>query len=192
MTTRPFSRWRVARCRMYGSAIRFISIAVCTRTGTPRCSSASASASALIVVASMPIWSARVRSILPPPSLTPRQKLPPPTTTPISQPLFVTFLDHITNRPDYIEIQAKVLIPRKRLAADFDQHALIFRCCHVLHSLLHIPAFYSTLSPPVLQRVFKIFRRKLRLIWICTHIVYNFPLDSRRRQMYYCIVHLIH
>ena len=31
--TRPFSRWRIARRRMYGSAISFIAIAVMTRVG---------------------------------------------------------------------------------------------------------------------------------------------------------------
>ena len=34
MTTRPFSRWRIARRRMNGSATARISIAVCTRVGT--------------------------------------------------------------------------------------------------------------------------------------------------------------
>ena len=40
-TTRPFSRWRIARRRMYGSAISFMAIAVITRVGTPARSSAS-------------------------------------------------------------------------------------------------------------------------------------------------------
>ena len=54
-TTRPFSRWRMARRRMNGSATARISIAVTTRVTTPCCSSASCSASALITVASMPM-----------------------------------------------------------------------------------------------------------------------------------------
>src|SRR2546430_692291 len=41
MTTRPFSRWRSARRRMYGSATSFIPIALMTRVWTPARSSAS-------------------------------------------------------------------------------------------------------------------------------------------------------
>ena len=63
MTTRPFSRCRMALARMYGSATARISSAVCTRTSTPFCSSTSAMAMQFIAVASMPMWSARVRSI---------------------------------------------------------------------------------------------------------------------------------
>ena len=56
MTSRPFSRWRMARRRMYGSATRCISIAdMHAGLGDPRVSSASCSASALITVASMPM-----------------------------------------------------------------------------------------------------------------------------------------
>ncbi len=59
ITTRPFSRMGRAE-RMYGSVRSCsISIAVCVRTSTPRCSSASCRASALMVVASMPMRSAR-------------------------------------------------------------------------------------------------------------------------------------
>ncbi len=54
-TTRLFSRWRIARRRMNGSATARISIAVTTRVVTPICSSASCSASALMTVASMPM-----------------------------------------------------------------------------------------------------------------------------------------
>ncbi len=54
-TTRPFSRWRMARRRMNGSATARISIAVTTRVTTSCCSSASCSASALMTVASMPM-----------------------------------------------------------------------------------------------------------------------------------------
>ena len=59
-----------------------ISMAVCTRTGMPFCSHTSATARQFITVASMPMWSARVRSMAPPLFLAPRQKLPPPTTRP--------------------------------------------------------------------------------------------------------------
>ena len=45
----------MARRRMYGSAMRSISIADSTRVCEPRVSSASCSASALITVASMPM-----------------------------------------------------------------------------------------------------------------------------------------
>ena len=53
-TIRPFSRWRIARRRMYGSATCCASIADCTRVFAPARSSASCSASALSSVASMP------------------------------------------------------------------------------------------------------------------------------------------
>ena len=54
ITIRPFSRWRIARRRMYGSATCATSIADCTRVFAPARSSASWSASALSSVASMP------------------------------------------------------------------------------------------------------------------------------------------
>ena len=76
----------------------------------------------------------------------------------------IALFDYVTYRPDHIKIQAEMLIPCKRFAADLDQHALIFRCSHIPHSLLLIPAFYSTLLPPVLQRVFKIFQGNLQLL----------------------------
>ncbi len=40
ITTRPFSRWRIARRRMYGSQTECISMAESTRVLTPSCSSA--------------------------------------------------------------------------------------------------------------------------------------------------------
>ena len=55
MTIRPFSRCRIARRRMYGSATAGISIADCTRVMTPAFSSAFWSASPLMTVASMPM-----------------------------------------------------------------------------------------------------------------------------------------
>ena len=54
ITTRPFSRWRIARRRMYGSASCDIGIADCTRVTTPFFSIASCSDTAFITVASMP------------------------------------------------------------------------------------------------------------------------------------------
>ena len=54
-TTRPFSRWRMARRRMYGSDTARISMADSTRVGTPAFSMESWSASALMTVASMPM-----------------------------------------------------------------------------------------------------------------------------------------
>ena len=100
-----------------------------------------ATASALMAVASMPMWSARVRSILPPPSFTPRQKLPPPTTMPISHARFDALLDHIAyRRPMTSKSRPAVRIARKGFAADLDQYALIFLCFHAPHSL-----FYSCL-----------------------------------------------
>src|SRR6266436_3119183 len=53
MTMRSFSRCRIARRRMNGSATWFISMADCTRVCTPCFSSASCKASALITVESM-------------------------------------------------------------------------------------------------------------------------------------------
>ena len=55
MTTRPFSRWRIARRRMYGSATWAMWMAVCTRVGWPSRSSVSCRARALMTVASMPM-----------------------------------------------------------------------------------------------------------------------------------------
>ena len=55
ITTRPFSRCRIARSGTNGSAIWLIAIAVCTRVGTWIFSSASCSASAFITVASIPM-----------------------------------------------------------------------------------------------------------------------------------------
>ena len=55
IVTRPFSRWRIARRRMYGSAISFIAMAVMTRVGTPARSRASCSARPFMTVASMPM-----------------------------------------------------------------------------------------------------------------------------------------
>src|SRR5580704_17253191 len=87
---RPFSRCRIARRRIYGSATSCISIAVITRVGTPCFSSASCNASALITVASIPIWSAATRSVFCAAAATPRKKFPPPTTRPICTPLRAT------------------------------------------------------------------------------------------------------
>jgi len=55
ITTRPFSRCRIARRRMYGSASDSIRIAVMTRVWTPTFSRMSCMASALITVASIPM-----------------------------------------------------------------------------------------------------------------------------------------
>ena len=54
MQTRPFSRWRIARRRMYGSHSCCISMADSTRVTTPARSTASCSDTAFITVASMP------------------------------------------------------------------------------------------------------------------------------------------
>src|SRR5215469_5683201 len=51
MTTRPFSRWRMARRRMNGSQTSFISMALSTRVYTPSFSSVSCKAMALTTVA---------------------------------------------------------------------------------------------------------------------------------------------
>ena len=55
ITARPFSRCRIARRRMNGSATARISMADSTRVTTFCCSSASCRASALMTVASIPM-----------------------------------------------------------------------------------------------------------------------------------------
>ena len=77
----PSSMARRASLRVKGCATWGMVMEVNTSVGTPSCSSLSETARAFITVASMPILSARVRSILP--LERPRQKLPPPTTMPI-------------------------------------------------------------------------------------------------------------
>src|SRR3954465_9053385 len=86
ITTRPFSRGRMARRRVEGSAIFGISMAVCTRVGWPTRSRASCRARPFMTVAIMPMWSAWLRSMPAPTPFRPRQKLPPPTTTAMSTP----------------------------------------------------------------------------------------------------------
>src|SRR5215472_4091824 len=86
ITTRPFSRCRTARRRIYGSHIACIATADNTRVLTPACSSAFCRASALITVASMPIWSAVERSIPRRSYSLPRIKLPAPITIASSTP----------------------------------------------------------------------------------------------------------
>ena len=73
MTMRFFSRWRMARRRMNGSATSGMVIAEVTRVLTPRRSSASCSARALITVASIPMWSPATRSIPSVAAVTPRK-----------------------------------------------------------------------------------------------------------------------
>ena len=67
-----------------GSATWGMTALVITTAGTPAWRRASFRARAFITVASMPILSASMRSILP--LERPRQKLPPPTTMPIWAP----------------------------------------------------------------------------------------------------------
>jgi hypothetical protein len=66
---------------MNGSATSVIVMPVCRRVSTPSFSRASCSASALITVASIPMWSAALRSIPAELTCAPRTMLPPPTTT---------------------------------------------------------------------------------------------------------------
>ena len=90
MTTRPFSRCRTARRRMNGSATERISMADCTRVGVPARSRESWSASALMTVANIPMWSPVARSrprLLP---AMPRKMLPPPMTIANSMPSDLT------------------------------------------------------------------------------------------------------
>ena len=85
MTTFPLSRCALAPLAVNGSAILTISTAVMTTEGTPICSRVSFSARQFITVASIPMLSALVLSILP--LERPRQKFPPPITMPISAPI---------------------------------------------------------------------------------------------------------
>ena len=55
ITTLPFSKWRTAFLLMKGSAISFISIAVCNRVSTLMASKAACNAMLLITVANIPI-----------------------------------------------------------------------------------------------------------------------------------------
>ena len=84
MTTRPFSRWRMARRRMYGSQTARISMALMTRVSTPSSSRASWRARAFCTVAIMPMWSPVARSMPPAAAAIPRKMLPPPTTMAMS------------------------------------------------------------------------------------------------------------
>src|SRR6266852_1755817 len=93
ITTRPFSRCRRARRRMYGSAIWCISIADCTRVTSPSFSMMSWRARALMTVASIRMWwavtSSRHRRAA---KSAPRTKFPPPTTMATWTPRVVTSL----------------------------------------------------------------------------------------------------
>ncbi len=86
MTQRFFSRWRIARRRMNGSATARTSKAVMTRVWIVRFSIASWSASPLMTVASIPMLSPVTRSIPCVAAETPRMMLPPPITIAISTP----------------------------------------------------------------------------------------------------------
>ncbi len=77
-----------------------------------------------MAVASIPMWSARVRSMLPSPSLTPRQKLPPPMTIPTCTPMSTHCLITSHTRPMTSKVQTEVLVAGQRLAADLQQHPL--------------------------------------------------------------------
>ena len=87
ITTRPFSKCLSARLCMNGSASFGISIEVITRVGTPIDSSAFIIASALMIVASMPIESPVTRLTPFPAPVSPRKMLPPPRTMPTSTPI---------------------------------------------------------------------------------------------------------
>ena len=84
ITTSPASKAAWAPRELYPSATRGMSTELITRTGTPSLARQSCRARELINVASMPIWSARFRSISP--LERPRQMLPPPRVTPTCTP----------------------------------------------------------------------------------------------------------
>jgi hypothetical protein len=78
--TRPFSWWRMARRRMKGSQIWCAATADMSRASQPARSRPSMSARPLIMVASMPIWSAVARTVTTSATSRPRRMFPPPTT----------------------------------------------------------------------------------------------------------------
>src|ERR1035441_3912105 len=135
ITMRPFSRCRMARRRIYGSATWRISMALITRVETPACSSASESARELMTVASMPMWSAVTRSIFCAAAATPRKILPPPTTTAISMPAAATSATSRAKPLTFSESMPNDAAPantsplsfsRMRLRADFLRQARFF------------------------------------------------------------------
>src|SRR5207237_718035 len=83
---------RIARRRMNGSATAVMVMPVCVRTSRPTCSRALWRASALMTVASMPMWSAVVRSIPAALASPPRMMFPPPTTMASAAPRSATDL----------------------------------------------------------------------------------------------------
>ena len=135
MTMRPSSKCRSALRRMNGSATLIMFSAVCTRTGTPRCSMASCMASELMTVASMPMWSAVVRSMLVP--CLPRQKLPPPSTMPTSTPIVMHADELVDDAGDDLFVQAEARFAGERLARKFEDDPLVLGCTalHFLFSL---------------------------------------------------------
>ena len=92
MTTRTFSRWRMARRRIKGSATLSISIALWRRVFTPALSRAPCNARPLMTVASIPIWSACTRSMPWEAPLMPLKMFPPPITIPTWTPFSATAL----------------------------------------------------------------------------------------------------
>jgi hypothetical protein len=81
MTTRPFSRCRIARRLMYGSQTSDMVMALWTRVCWPWRSRLACSARPLMTVASIPMKSAVDRSMPRSLAASPRQMLPPPITT---------------------------------------------------------------------------------------------------------------
>src|ERR1019366_7830606 len=127
----------MARRRMYGSATWCISMALITRVGMPICSSASLKARELMTVASMPMWSPVTRSMLRAAAATPRKMLPPPTTTPKvfpppPPPPYLTaagrYVGHFVRQGSHpVRVDAERGRAGQRLAAQFQQDALIAR-----------------------------------------------------------------
>ena len=79
-----------------------------------------------MAVASMPIWSARVRSMWPSPFLTPRQKLPPPMTTPTWTPMATHSLMTSATRPMTWKSRPKCLSPARASPLIFSSTRLYF------------------------------------------------------------------
>ena len=143
MTMRPSSKCRSALRRMNGSATLIMFSAVCTRTGTPRCSMASCMASELMTVASMPMWSAVVRSMLVP--CLPRQKLPPPMTMPTSTPIACTRMSWSTTPAMIFSSRPKPASPASASPESFKMILLylgVLLCIFFSLSVICLPQYF--------------------------------------------------
>ena len=121
MTQRFFSRWRIARRRMNGSATARTSNAVMTRVWMSRFSSASCSASALMTVASIPMLSPVTRSMPCVAAETPRMMFPPPMTIGHLDAEARDLGDLVGDARDHRRLDAEGLAAEERLPGELQQ-----------------------------------------------------------------------